>query len=63
MGRNGMSPFSINDVGTVADWVNRYIKSDMVESLPDDVIDQTVERFQSVPDGCSKSILYKSNDI
>lgn len=31
-----------------------YIKSDMVSSLSDEVIDQTCQRFPSVPDGCSE---------
>ena len=35
--------------------LHRYIKSDMLKSLDDDVIDQTCDRFTSVPDGCSES--------
>ena len=31
----------------------RYIKSDMMLSLDDDVINETCERFHAVPDGCS----------
>lgn len=33
-----------------------YIKSDMLNTLNDEVIDETVNRFHTVPDGCSKSI-------
>lgn len=32
-----------------------YIKSDMLSSLDDHVIEQTCDRFPGVPDGCSKS--------
>ena len=32
----------------------RYIKSDMLTSLSDEVIDQTCARFHVVPDGCSE---------
>jgi hypothetical protein len=32
-----------------------YIKSDMLSSLDDDVIEKTCDRFPGVPDGCSKS--------
>lgn len=32
-----------------------YIKSDMLKSLSDQVIDQTCQRFSGVPDGCSES--------
>lgn len=32
-----------------------YIKSDMLKSLTDSVIDQTCQRFCGVPDGCSES--------
>lgn len=34
-----------------------YIKSDMLKSLSDDVIQQSCERFCGVPDGCSRSSL------
>lgn len=33
----------------------RYIKSDMLVSLTDEVIDETCSRFHVVPDGCSES--------
>ena len=32
-----------------------YIKSDMLSSLDDDIIEQTCDRFPGVPDGCSRS--------
>ena len=38
--------------------VVRYIKSDMMMSLDDDVIDETCERFHIVPDGCSESYAF-----
>lgn len=34
----------------------RFIKSDLLDSLSDDVINQTCQQFHSVPDGCSKSV-------
>jgi len=32
----------------------RYIKSDMLKSLTDEVIDASCDRFDAVPDGCSE---------
>jgi len=37
-----------------------YIKSDMLSSLDDDIIEQTCDRFPGVPDGCSKSSIITS---
>ncbi len=34
---------------------SRYIKSDMLMNLTDEVIDKTCERFSLVPRGCSQS--------
>jgi len=31
-----------------------YIKSDMLSSLDDDIIEKTCDRFPGVPDGCSR---------
>lgn len=33
---------------------DRYIKSNMLKSLTDEVIDETCDRFTSIPDGCSE---------
>ena len=33
----------------------RYLKSDMIKSLSDHIIDETCARFGNIPDGCSKS--------
>lgn len=36
-------------------WLTRrYIKSDMLKSLTDHVIDETCSRFNAIPDGCSE---------
>ena len=39
-----------------------YIKSGMLKSLSDDVIDETCNRFSNVPDGCSESFLPQKKD-
>lgn len=40
-------------IETYADICHRYIKSDMLKSLTDDVIDETCNRFDAIPDGCT----------
>jgi hypothetical protein len=36
-------------------FIARFIKSDLLNSLSDDVINQTCQQFNTVPDGCSES--------
>lgn len=40
-----------------------YIKSDMLSSLSDDVIDKTCQRFPGVPDGCSEFSTGPKSDL
>ncbi len=37
-----------------ADFRRRFIKSDLLKSLDDNIVDETCARFMEVPDGCSK---------
>jgi hypothetical protein len=50
-----------NKLPKPADSFPRYIKSDMLKELSDEVIDQSCARFHLIPDGCSEALVLRLN--